>query len=137
MESASKTQKIENLQELKEQAILRSKQAERPEVVQFHLFTADLYNLAIAKGNATMYGSSITVDVGTSDDAVAKVNIDVRPDFKAGVNYFEVSFGQYQAVPIRIVRDVQSKHFTSAEEAFNFINGLAEKINMFFNGINL
>lgn len=137
MESASKTQKIENLQELKEQAILRSKQAESPEEVQFHLFTADLYNLATEKGNVTMFGSSITVDVGTSDDAVAKVNIDVRPDFKARVNYFEVSFGQYQAVPNRIVRDVRSKHFTSAKEAYDFINGLAEKINMFFNDINL
>lgn len=137
MESTSNNPKIEKLQELKEQMIQRSKRADSPEEGRFFLCQADLYALAIQHENTSMYGTTMSIRVGSDDDAVSRVGIEVRYDFKNHNIYFEVSFGMWKAITPRITNEVSKKRFSSAEEAFDFINGLARKINMFFNGINL
>lgn len=137
MESTIRQQQIEKLQEYKEQMIQRSRQAESNGEGHHFLCLADLYSLAIQHENAKMYGSTLTINVGNDDDAVTKVSIEVRPDFKANTNYFEVSFAQWQAVPNKMVRKVRECRFTSAEEAFESITSLSENINRFFNTIKL
>ena len=129
--------KIEKLQELKDQAILRSKQADNSEDSRYQLCLADIYTLAMQKENIQLFGSSITSIVGGDTDAVTCVSISIRPNFKERTFYFETSFSQYSAVPGELVRKVREKEFNSAEDAYEFITGLAENINKFFNNIKL
>ena len=137
MESTINNPQIEKLQQFKEQMIQRSKQAESPEESKYYLCLADLYMLAIQHEKAVMFGSTITIEVGSSDDAVAKVSIEVRPDFTKKTTHFETSFSQWQAVPNRLLREVPDKFFDTAEDAYDFITSLAENINRFFNTIKL
>lgn len=137
MESTINNIKTEKLQELKEQLIQRSKQADSPEESNFYLCQADLYALAIQHENTNMYGSTLSIHVGSDDDAVNMVSIEVRHDFKRNTNHFEVSFVMWKALTSKIANSVSEKHFSSAEEAFDFITSLSENINRFFNSIKL
>jgi len=137
MESTSNNPRIEKLQQIKEQLIQRSKQADSPEESHFFLCEADLYSLAMQHEDATVFGSSLNIKVGSDDDAVSRVTVEVRTDFKSRTNHFEVSFGMWKALTSKITQGVSEKHFQSAEDAFNYIVGLSENINRFFNAIKL
>ena len=137
MESTINNPQFEKLQLQKEQMIQRSREADSHEEGQYYLCMADLYTLAINDEKSKMYGSTMTVAVGTDDDAVTKVGIEVRTDFAARTNYFAISFCQWQAIPNKLVREVPDKRFDTAEDAYHFIVGLALKINAFFNNIQL
>ena len=137
MESTINPTRNEKLQLRKEQMIQRSKDAESKEEGHYYLCLADLYTLAIENGQATMFGSTLTVTVGSDDDAVSKVCIEVITDFSSLTNHFETSFSQWQGVPCKLIREASDKHFGTAEEAFRFIVGLSQKINAFFNNIQI
>lgn len=137
MESTNKTRKNDKLQLFKEQMIQRSKQSETSEESQYYLCLADLYTLALQHESATMFGSTITLEVGGSNDAVQKVSIELRPDFTKRASHFETNFSQWQAVPNNMIQKVPDKRFNTADEAYDFITGLAESINRFFNSIQL
>lgn len=137
MDSTNNNPKLQLLQQYKEQMIQRSKEAETTEESQYFLCLADLYNIAISDEKATMFGSALTVTVGTDGDAVTKVSINIYTNFTARTNFFEVSFSQWQAVPNKMLREVPEKKFSTAEDAYHFIVGLALKINAFFNNIKL
>lgn len=127
--------RIEKFQKQMEQMIQRSRDAELKEESQYYLCLADLYSLAISDDKTNMFGSTLTMTTGSDDDAVAKVCIEVRTDFASRSNYFECSFSQWTAVPGKLLRSASEKRFTTAEDAYNFIVGLANKINAFFNNI--
>lgn len=137
MESTSNNPKIEKLQQLKEQVLQRSREADSQEKAQYYLCLADLYTLAINDEEATMFGSTLTITVGSDNDAVTKVSISVHVNFTARTNSFETSFSQWQAVPNKMIHEVGEKQFTTAEDAYNFIVGIALKINAFFNNIQM
>ena len=137
MESTSNNPRNEKLQLQKEQMIQRSREAELNEESQYYLCLADLYNLAISDEKAVMFGSTLTVTVGSDDDAITKVSIEVRTDFAERTNHFECSFAQWNAVPNKLVHGIPDKKFTTAEDAYNFIVGLSLKVNAFFNNIQL
>ena len=137
MESTNNNHRIEKLQQQKEQMMQRSKEAESAEESQYYLCMADLYSLAISDEKASMFGSTLTVTVGNDSDAVTKVSINVHVNFKARTNSFETSFSQWQAVPNKLQREVPDRQFSTAEDAYHFIVGLALKINAFFNNIQL
>lgn len=137
MESTNNNTQTEQLQGFKEQLIQRSKQADSQEESNFYLCQADLYALAIQHENTKMYGSILSLQVGNDDDAVSRVSIEVRHDFKSNTNYFEVSFGMWKALTSKVTRGVSEKRFSTAQEAFDFITSLSENINRFFNSIKL
>ena len=137
MESTSNNPRNEKLQLQKKQMIQRSREAELKEESQYYLCLADLYNLAISDEKAVMFGSTLTVTVGSDDDAITKVSIEVRTDFAERANHFECSFAQWNAVPNKLVHGIPDKKFTTAEDAYNFIVGLSLKVNAFFNNIQL
>ncbi len=137
MESTSNNTQIEKLQQLKEQALQRSREADSQEEAQYYLCLADLYNLAIDDDKAKMFGPTLTVTVGSDSDAVTRVSISVHVNFADRTNSFETSFSQWQAVPNKMIQEVGEKQFSTAEDAYNFIVGLALKINAFFNNIQL
>ena len=136
MESTINNPRIEKLQLQKEQMIQHSKQAESSEESKYYLCLADLYQLAIQHEKATMFGATITIEVGESTDAIQRVSIEVRPDFSKRTTHFEVSFSQWQAIPNKLLREVPEKKFDTAKEAYDAIVGLSENINRFFNTIN-
>lgn len=80
------------------------------------------------KGMASAYFT-----VGSDNDAVQKVCVDIQFDYDSSEYYFRATYAQFTSIPTLEREKIAKKTFESANDALTYIVVRANQINNFFN----